>query len=64
MNIIMDFNTFMAQHLYSGKKHMKTWCYFQQTWECDVVISALGVEQHTALTTHTFCFPMKFSQML
>lgn len=24
MNIIMDFNTFMAEHLYSGKKLMKT----------------------------------------
>jgi hypothetical protein len=60
MNIIMDFNTFMAAHLYLGKKHMKTWCYFQQTWECDIVMSPLGVEKHTALTTHTFCFPLKF----
>jgi len=59
MNIIMDFNTFMAEHLYSGKKLMKTWCYFQQIWECDIVMSPLGVEKHTALTTHTFCFPLK-----
>lgn len=60
MNIIMDFNTFMAEHLYLGKKHMKTWCYFQQTWECDIVMSPLRVEKHIALTTHTFCFPLKF----
>jgi len=59
INIIMDFNTFMAEHLYLGKKHMKTWCYFQQTWVCDIVMSPIGVEKHTALTTHTFCFTLK-----